>query len=99
MRPVHVHLNLLGFMSMMIYGVLYHVLPRFIGRPLYSYKLAWFHFYASNIALIGMGIFMGLSYTLGGAAADWFSIAGFFGMLQLASMFVFAGNIFKTMKG
>lgn len=34
--PVHVHLNLLGFMSMMIYGVGYHILPRFSRRPVYS---------------------------------------------------------------
>jgi len=31
LKPVHVHLGLLGWMSMMIYGVGYHVLPRFTG--------------------------------------------------------------------
>ncbi|HEY8342923.1 MAG TPA: hypothetical protein VIK75_08030, partial [Calditerricola sp.] len=41
LKPVHAHLNLLGFLSMMVYGVLYHVLPRFLARPLYSERLAW----------------------------------------------------------
>ena len=32
-HPVHMHMMLLGFGTMMIYGVAYHVLPRFVGRP------------------------------------------------------------------
>ena len=39
-RPAHVHLNLLGFVTMMIYGVAYHVIPRFSGTPLFSRRLA-----------------------------------------------------------
>jgi len=30
---VHTHINLLGFMAMMIYGVGYHILPRFMEDP------------------------------------------------------------------
>ena len=33
MRFVHIHINLLGFMTMMIAGVAYHVLPRFSAAP------------------------------------------------------------------
>ena len=32
----HVHMLLLGFVTMMIYGVAYHVLPRFAGYPLHN---------------------------------------------------------------
>ncbi|MDA0691583.1 MAG: hypothetical protein O3A78_04285 [Nitrospinae bacterium] len=32
-RFVHIHLNLLGFMTMFIAGVAFHVLPRFNARP------------------------------------------------------------------
>ena len=28
-RPAHVHMTALGFVTMMIYGVAYHVVPRF----------------------------------------------------------------------
>ena len=31
-RTAHLHMNLLGFVSMMIYGVAYHVIPRFTGN-------------------------------------------------------------------
>ncbi len=52
--PIHVHFNLLGWMSMMIYGVGYHILPRFSGKPLWSDKLSYWQLWLSNIGLIGM---------------------------------------------
>jgi len=33
-RPAHMHMNLLGFVAMMIFGVGYHVIPRFFGQKL-----------------------------------------------------------------
>lgn len=50
----HVHFNLLGFMSMMIYGVGYFILPRFNGRTLHWPSWVPLHFYAANVGLIGM---------------------------------------------
>src|SRR6266540_4736307 len=35
LKFVHSHLNMIGWVSMMIYGVGYHILPRFMGRALY----------------------------------------------------------------
>ncbi|UCD71942.1 MAG: cbb3-type cytochrome c oxidase subunit I [Syntrophobacterales bacterium] len=55
-RP-HNHVNLVGFVSFMIFGVGYHILPRFTGRPLHSGKLADLHLWLANIGLIGMSIF------------------------------------------
>ena len=53
-RFAHVHFNLLGFMSMMIYGVGYFILPRFNGRTLRWPSWVPIHFYAANAGLIGM---------------------------------------------
>jgi hypothetical protein len=53
-RFAHVHFNLLGFMSMMIYGVGYFILPRFNGRTLRWPSWVPIHFYVANIGLIGM---------------------------------------------
>ena len=60
LKFVHSHLNMLGWVSMMIYGVGYHVLPRFSGRPLKYPKMGELQFWAANIGLIGMLAF----YTL-----------------------------------
>ena len=51
-RPAHVHALLLGFVSMMIFGVSYHVLPRFTGRPLHNRSLAQAHFWSANVGLV-----------------------------------------------
>lgn len=53
-RPAHVHANLLGFVSMMIFGVAYHVIPRFSGAPLHNRRLASAHFFVANLGLIGI---------------------------------------------
>lgn len=50
-RPAHVHLNLLGFVSMVIYGVAYHVIPRFTGHPLHSRAMAGVHWWCANVGL------------------------------------------------
>ncbi|MDQ2930151.1 MAG: hypothetical protein M3Y05_04935, partial [Gemmatimonadota bacterium] len=50
-RPAHVHMNLLGFVAMMIAGVAYHVLPRFTGHPLHSRQLAGLHWWVANVGL------------------------------------------------
>jgi cbb3-type cytochrome oxidase subunit 1 len=53
-RPAHLHMNLLGFVAMMIQGVAYHVIPRFAGRRLYSNRIAGVHWWLANIGLAGM---------------------------------------------
>ncbi len=50
-RPAHMHANLLGFVSMMIFGVAYHVIPRFVGSPLRSRRLAEIHLWVANVGL------------------------------------------------
>lgn len=54
LRFLHVHFNLLGFMSMMVFGIGYFILPRFNGKEIRFPGLLPVHFYAANIGLIGM---------------------------------------------
>ncbi|HLV25399.1 MAG TPA: hypothetical protein VKZ41_03735 [Gemmatimonadales bacterium] len=51
-RTAHLHMALLGFVTMMIYGVAYHILPRFMGKPLRNRKLAGVHWWLSNLGLL-----------------------------------------------
>ena len=60
----HVHVMLLGWISMMIYGVGYHILPRFNGNPVAFPNIAVAHFFVANIALVGFAGTWGL-YKLG----------------------------------
>ncbi|PIQ97967.1 MAG: hypothetical protein COV67_01500 [Nitrospinae bacterium CG11_big_fil_rev_8_21_14_0_20_56_8] len=63
LRFVHIHLNLLGFMTMMIAGVAYHVLPRFSARPIPWPEGVKYHFILQNVGLVGMILF----HSAGGA--------------------------------
>lgn len=56
LRPVHAHINLIGFVSVMIFGVSYHMFPRFAAKPLYSVRMGNIQFWLANIGLIGMAL-------------------------------------------
>ncbi len=94
-RNVHVHFNLLGWMSMMIYGVGYHVLPKFSGRLIYSPVLMKVQFWFANLGLIGMAV----GWTMIGrdiAAEGARSLLLVSAVIVLAGIGMFAFNIGKT---
>lgn len=93
---VHVHLNLVGWMSMMIFGVGYHILPRFSGRPLWSRRLAVMQFWLANIGLIGMAA--GWVMRGGGSDTGTYVLAAF-SVVMFASIAMFVFNMMKTVKG
>src|SRR4030042_6336895 len=80
---VHVHILLLGFMAMMIYGVGYHILPRFMGRPVYSHRLGNTQAWVANITLIGLSLSWILEAKVGGI---WHYLAILFGLGQGVSV-------------
>jgi cytochrome c oxidase cbb3-type subunit 1 len=85
----HVHLNLLGFMSMMIFGVGYFILPRFNARSLRWPRLVPVHFWLANVSLVSMVIF----YTLS-SAVFWLSA-----VMQLHSIALFLVHLAASMFG
>lgn len=91
---VHVHLLLLGFMAMMIYGVGYHILPRFMGRPVYSHRLGNVQVWIANITLIGLSISWVLEAAQGGF---WHTLTILFGIGQGVAIFLFIINLWKSM--
>lgn len=92
---VHVHFNLVGFMSMMVFGVAYHILPRFNAQPLKWPKLVPIHFYGVNIGLIGM-LF---AYLIGGFwSSDWKTILFHtFSTVTAVSIMLFIANIYMVL--
>ncbi len=95
LKFVHSHLNMLGWVSMMIFGVGYHILPRFMGRPLYSNKVAEAQFYLANLSLISMLVF----YTLNVYNPnDTFRIITLVsGAVQAVTIFFFFYNMLMTL--
>jgi len=95
LKFVHSHLNMLGWVSMMIYGVGYHILPRFMGRPLYNNKIGEIQFYLANISLVSMLLF----YTLNvyNPSDVYKTITVVSGAVQAFSVFLFLYNMLMTL--
>ena len=96
LRFVHIHLLLLGFMAMMIYGVAYHILPRFNAKPVPYPILIPLHFWLANIGLIGMSALfvLGAFWTTGGMRY----LFGFFGAIEIVAIFMFVFNMLVVLK-
>lgn len=58
-RPAHAHLNLLGFVTSMIYGVAYHAVPRFRGVPFRRPRLALAQVIVATVGMLGMVVSFG----------------------------------------
>ncbi len=95
LKFVHSHLNMLGWVSMMIYGVGYHILPRFMGRPLYSNKVGEAQFYLANISLIGMLLFYAANTYAPGGLYRMLTVV--FGVIQVVAIFLFFYNMLMTL--
>ena len=98
-RPVHEHMNLLGFVSMMIFGVAYHVIPRFSGQPLWRRPLAVWHAWVANagLALMAIGFVTRVQSSLTPAIGGVLLGAG--GSLSAIGAYLFAYNIWRTIEG
>jgi cytochrome c oxidase cbb3-type subunit 1 len=53
-RPAHAHMNVVGFLTMLVFGVGYQLLPRLFGHPLHSPRLAVAHLFCANVGLAGL---------------------------------------------
>ncbi len=95
LKFVHSHLMLLGWVSMMIYGVGYHVLPRFSGRPLRHPKMGELQFWTANAGLIGMLLFYALGVYDPQPVYRTLSIVS--GTVEVVSIFLFFYNMLATL--
>jgi cbb3-type cytochrome oxidase subunit 1 len=95
-RLVHVHMVLLGFVTMMIYGVAYHVVPRFAGFPLHSARAAVWHWWISNFGLALMAT--GFAIRVHDATAGTIALATG-GTLSALGAYTFVYVIWRTIDG
>ena len=97
-RPAHAHMNMLGFVTMMIYGVGYHVLPRFSGNPLHDRRLAGAHWWISNAGLALMAVGFVLRATRGIPVTAGTIVLAIGGTLSALGAYAFAWNVWRTIE-
>lgn len=92
-RPAHAHMNVVGFLTMLVFGVGYQLLPRLFGHPLHSPRLAVIHLYLANVGLAGM--VTGFLLRPGGSdVAGWVTAAG--GALFALGAVLWIYNLWRT---
>ena len=85
LMSVHVHLNLLGWVSLALIGLIYHFFPLASES-----RLATVQFWLHNVALPPM--MLALAFVLkGNAGAE--PVIGITSIMILVSVFLFAGNV------
>ena len=95
-RLAHVHMLLLGFVTMMIYGVAYHVIPRFVDFGLHRPALAGAHWWLANL---------GLALMVGGFVARVLEpnigtvVLAIGGLLSALGAYVFVYVVWRTIDG
>jgi cbb3-type cytochrome oxidase subunit 1 len=87
---------LLGFVTMMIYGVAYHVIPRFAGAPLRSQREATVHWWMSNVGLALM--VAGFALRAGGLP-EGTTVLALGGVLSALGAYLFVFLIWRTVDG
>ncbi len=95
LKFVHSHLMMLGWVSMMIFGVGYHILPRFTGKPLKSPKIGELQFWLANVGLVGMLLFSVL-WNFQPEMGPYRALTVAFGLMEAFSIFLFFYNMLTT---
>ncbi len=92
LTPSHAHVLLIGFVSMMIFGVGYHLLPVFAGTDLFSLRLAETQFWLQNLGLIGLAFTLPYRYT----SHNYQLGTIIFGTISLLAIYIFVYNTARS---
>jgi cbb3-type cytochrome oxidase subunit 1 len=92
-RAAHAHMNVVGFLTMLVFGVGYQLLPRLFGHPLHSARLAVAHLFFANLGLAGIVIGFLLRPHFG-VLAQWTTTSG--GILFAAGVVLWVWNLWRT---
>ena len=86
LMPVHAHINLLGWVSLTLTGVVYHFFPA-AGTS----KLATVHFWLYNLAVPALLVFLAMLLS-GNAGVE--PVVGILSVLVLLAILLFAFNVY-----
>jgi cbb3-type cytochrome oxidase subunit 1 len=95
-RPAHAHMVLLGFVTMMIFGVAYHVIPRFTGHLIHNRRAAEAQWFISNIGLALMVVGFVIRANGSPLGTPVLSIGG---ILAALGAYTFVYNMWRTIDG
>ena len=86
-RPIHVHLLLLGFMAHMVFGVGYHIIPRFQGHVRIPDLWANVHLHLAAWGLLAMIVGWIARFKMAGSPLRHLLLAG--GIAEMLGVLLF----------
>ncbi|MEX2177492.1 MAG: cbb3-type cytochrome c oxidase subunit I [Gemmatimonadaceae bacterium] len=92
-RPAHAHMTVVGFLTMMVFGVGYQLLPRLFGGHVHSRRMAIAHWWLANGGLAAMVTGFLLAPSIGTRSAP---VTATGGALFSAGAFLFVYNLWRT---
>jgi cbb3-type cytochrome c oxidase subunit I len=112
--PGHAHMAVFGAFSFFAFAGIYYALPRIVKRPIFSDKLAEWHFWLSFIGFLGFSISLWIGGFLQGlqwmdytisfldtvkTMSPYYIVRLFSAIIMVLGQFVFALNILKSVRG
>jgi cbb3-type cytochrome oxidase subunit 1 len=94
LRSAHIHVLVIGFVTGMIFGVGYHVFPRFAGRPLHRSGLVMPHWWLTNLGVAAMAAGFVLRAVGVGAGP---AVLGVGGASAAVGAYLFVYNVWRTL--
>jgi hypothetical protein len=91
LAPVHAHINLLGWVTMALYGTFYA-----LTRGTMSDRLAWLNFVLSTIGAVGMIPTLTM-LLVSGDSAFWGPLTGVAGGIAILGLLVFMISVFREL--
>lgn len=90
LATVHVHINLLGWMSLALIGILYHLFPH-LARTWCAKTHFWLHNLGLPIMMIGIAVAITTSNPI------FFLTATIGGVITVIGIFVFGFNVLRNL--
>ena len=97
LQPVYFHLLMVGWVSQLIFGVVYWMFPKYSSeRPRGSERLGWATYWLLNVGLLLRAVGEPLAATRPGSAAGWLMAVS--AGLQLLAGWAFVANTWARVK-
>ena len=92
LAPLHAHINLLGWVTLALYGTFYT-----LTKDTYSPKLAWTNYVLSTVGVLAMIPMLALLLTAPDGAKQYGPLAGAAGGIALLRLLVFLISAFREL--
>jgi hypothetical protein len=92
LAPLHAHINLLGWVTLALYGTFYA-----LTKETYSARMAWINFALSVAGILGMIPFLYLTLSTPDGETNYGPLAGGAGAIAMLGLLVFLVSVVREM--